>query len=533
MKKIFIISILIFFELYSQQDTVRSRIPEIELPDFVITGQATVELPQQKKAIPDLITPLSKEFILPRIKVQELSLEGLSDPAKQQPSIIDTSKKYFGRLKTAIGIYSLPEADFFYSGKVEKYKFSFGGNVINSNDYEKNSKFLKTNLFLNNSLIIEKENQPPARLNFTGRFDYFKYSNFRSVSSDTFNNNINFNLNGSFENLFYREFNLNFGGNFDFKKLNRWDYNFAEINVYGTLRSTFEHFELTASANPFLYKVSKDSTKNTLILSAYSEFYFRKLFNVMNIIARVDYQTEKEDSSLFLAPSLRVGFGLSDYWTLTLFYENKLFNKTPVNLWSDNPYLSPINFNYSIERIKNKFGFGTIVYFDRTSNLKLEFSRYNLAGKNNFIIDTLNKGFFTIHRGEVEAIELSTFLYLDLKNYGNILMNIRYLDSRLKQTTKQSPHTPKFYSKLIYSYSLQIPLSLKFSFSYNSISYGDINHTMKINPYIKFDIGAEYNILNWLSAGLDFNNILNRKNYHWFDYFEKPFDILIYLRTRL
>jgi hypothetical protein len=532
MKKVLFFVLIQTLILFAQRDTVRQKIPEIELPDFVITGQATVEIPRQNKATPDLIAPLSKEFILPRIKVQELKLEGLSDPSRQQPSIIDTSVKYSGRIKTAAGIYSLPEAEVFYSAKIKNVLFSAGGDFENSRDYEKNSKYLKSNFFLNNSLIIKKEDQPPARLNLGGIFNYFKYSNFKSFSSDTFNYITNVNLNGSFENLFYREFNLSFGGNFDFQKLSRWDFSFAEVSASGTLRSTFEHFELTASAQPYLYKVSKNLTENSLILSAYGELYFRKLFNVMNIITRMDYQSEKENGSQFLAPSVRFGFGLSDYWTLTLYYENKLLNKTPVQIWNENPYLDSSAFNYSIERIKNKIGFGTIIYFDRTSNLKFELSRYNVAGKNVFEYDTINAGYFNLKKLETEAIELNTFLFVDLKNYGDLLLNLRYLNSRLKVTTRQEPHTPAFQSKLSYGYKFDFPLYLRLSFLYNSVSSGDINHRLKIDPYTELELSADYQFLKFLNAGLELKNILNKKNYRWFNYNQKPFDVQLYLKAR-
>lgn len=532
MKKVLFFLFIQITVLFAQRDTVIQKIPEIELPDFVITGPATVELPRQSKATPELIAPLSKEFILPRIRIQELKLEGLSDPSRQQPSIIDTSVKYSGRIKTVAGIYSLPEAEIFYSGKLKNILLSTGGNFENSRDYEKNSRFLKSNFFLNNSLIIKKEDQPPARLNVGGRFDYFKYSNFKSFSADTFNQITSFNINGSFENLFYREFNLSFGGNFDLQKLSRWDFSFAEISASGTLRSTFEHFELTAGAQPYLYKVSKNLTENTLILSAYGELYFRRLFNVMNIITRVGYQSEKENGSQFLAPSVRFGFGLSDYWTLTLYYENKLLNKTPIHLWSENPYLDSSAFNYSIERIKNKFGFGTIIYFDRTSNLKFELSRYNVAGKNVFEYDTVNVGHFNLKKLETEAIEVNTFLFLDLRNYGDLLLNLRYINSRLKLTTRQEPHIPAFQSKLSYGYKFNFPLYLSLSFLYNSISYGDINHKLKIDPYLNFEFLVDYQFLKFLNAGLELKNILNKKNYRWFNYNQKPNDVQLYLKAK-
>ncbi len=534
MKKIIFFCLISFIELFAQTDTVRSKIPEIELPDFVITGQATVEMPQQNKNTIELITPLSKEFILPKIKVQELKLEGLSDPAKQQPSIIDSSTKYNGRIKTALGIYTLPELDFYYALKVEQYNFNIGGNLINSRDYEKNSRFFKSNIYANNTLIIKKEDQPPARLNITGQFDYFKYSNFKSFDADTFKTITNFNLKGSFENLFYREFNLTFGGNFDYQKLSKWDFSFAELSAFGVLKSSFEHFELTASAQPMIYKVSKDFTKNTLILSAYGELYFRKLFKVMNIITRMDYQSEKEDGKQFLAPSVRLGFGLSDYWTLNLFYENKLLNKTPINLWNENPYLDTSSFNYSIERYKNRFGFGTIIYFDRRSNIKFELSNYRVMGKNVFVAGTSPKdsGYFNLQKLETNAIEINTFLFLDFKNFGNLLFNFKYINSKLTETTRQEPHVPKLQLKFTYGYKFINPLSLKLSFLYNSVSYGDKSLKNEVAPLINFDLEGDYEINRWLNAGVEIKNLLNKKNYQWLNYNKRPIEILLNLKSR-
>ncbi len=524
--------LIIVINTYAQTDTIKSKIPEIELPDFVITGRATIELPAQKKSSPELISPLSREFILPKIKIQELGLEGLSDPAKQQPSIGDTSIKYSGKIKSTVSLYSLPALEAFYSGRIDKYKFSAGGDFEKSRDFEKNSRYLKSSLYLNNTLIIKKDFQAPARLNLSGYFNYFNYSNFKAFSSDTFNTIVDIQLKGELENLFYREFNLNVGGKLDYQNQSRWNYSFAEMGASGTLKSTFEHFELTACANPFIYKVSKDNTKNSLVLAAYGELYFRKLFNTVNIISRLDYQSEKENGNQFIAPSARVGIGLSDFWTLTIYYENKLINKTPITLWKENPYLDSSAYNYSIERIKNKFGFGTIIYFDRTSNFKFELSRYNIAGKTIFVVDTTNYGFFLLNKQETEAFDINSFLFLDLRRYGELLIHLRYLHSRLKITTRDEPHTPKFQSRVSYGYRFEFPLSLYLSFSYNSLSYGDINLIKRIEPVMNLDLSLDYLISRYWNVGLELNNLLNKKNFKWYNYNQKPFDILLYVKTR-
>lgn len=534
MKKGILITILIFIynSTFAQIDTTFSRIPEIELPDFVITGQAKVDVPQFDKASAPLISPLSKEFILPKIKVQELSLEGLSDPTKQQPSIIDTSKKYFGRSRLGFSIYSMPDFEFFYSSYLDKFNFSLGSNFENSRSYEPNSKYLIGDAFIRGSYIIKKEGQPPARLNLASNLKYHNYSNFKSNSPDLFNKNIVFSLSGNVENLLYREFNLTLGGRSNFQKLTRWDYSFFELNAYGTLRSTFEHFELSATAEPMLYKISRDTTINKLILSASGELYFRKLFNAISIITRLDYQSENENGGQFLAPSVRVGFGLSNFWNLTLFYENKLYNRTPIDLWNINPYLDSLSFNYSIERVKNRIGLGNVIYFDQASNLRFEVSYYNVKGKNVFIYDTSNPGFFDFSKFETAVFELNTDLYINFKKYGDYFLNIRYLNSKLKQTTREEPHTPPLYIKTSYVYYFKFPLSLRLSFLYYSNSYGDINRILEVGSYSNLEVGFEYQVWNFMKVGLELKNILNKENFRWYNYNEKPFDILLFIKTR-
>jgi predicted porin len=119
-----------------------------------------------------------------------------------------------------------------------------------------------------------------------------------------------------------------------------------------------------------------------------------------------------------------------------------------------------------------------------------------------------------------------------LKNYGDLLLNLRYLNSRLKVTTRQEPHIPAFQSKLSYGYKFDFPLYLSLSFLYNSVSYGDINHRLKIDPYTELELSADYQFLKFLNAGLELKNILNKKNYRWFNYNQKPFDVQLYLKAR-
>ena len=70
MKKILLI-ILIPFIIYAQDAT---KDQSIELPEFVITGERNISIPEMKKHIPELVPTLSDEFFRPVFTTEQLAL---------------------------------------------------------------------------------------------------------------------------------------------------------------------------------------------------------------------------------------------------------------------------------------------------------------------------------------------------------------------------------------------------------------------------------------------------------------------------
>lgn len=531
MKRTLLLYFIINYLLFAQQDTITTKTPEIELPDFVITGMAKIEMPTHTKSIPDAFTPLSPEFILPKIRIESLKLEGLSDPEKQYPSIIDTSTKYTARASLGSGFYLLPILNLFYANSLNKMKFSLISEFENQRKYEDYSNYTKLKLGFTNTYIFEKKGNPPARFALKGTFDRLYFSNFKSEKPDEFKSINNLHINGVFENLFWREFNVTVGGTVGYQKITQWDYELLKISPFLTTQSTYEHFELKLTAEPSLYRTAKNYIENKLVLAARGEMYFRRVFKTLSFIARMDYHSEKEDKNQFLAPSFFLGMGFSNFWNMSIFYINNVVNFTPIDLWGLNPYLDSNSYKISFERIKNRIGFGTIIYLDRLSNLQLEFSRYDILGKNVFI-SANKKGFFESKNLETERVELKMSLLVNFRKFGESFIQMKYLNSKLKQYVKKEPHAPEFQLKFSYKYEFDFPLSLKISFSYNSFSYGDTMNLMKIDSYKLLVLSGEYQFNKMISTGILINNLLNKKNYLWYNYTEKPIDFTIYLLVR-
>ncbi|UCH66055.1 MAG: hypothetical protein JSW63_02675, partial [Ignavibacterium sp.] len=112
MKSFIFILFIPFLSIYSQDD--QSSNPNVELPDFVITGQDVVSIIRTDKIKPELVSTITDNFVKPYHSPEELGLRQLSNPIKKELNIIDSTKYYNGSFKTGGGIYLLPEADLSY-----------------------------------------------------------------------------------------------------------------------------------------------------------------------------------------------------------------------------------------------------------------------------------------------------------------------------------------------------------------------------------------------------------------------------------
>ncbi len=532
MKKICsLLVILIPTFAFAQTDTLVSKTPEIELPDFVITGTTKIEMPTQMKETPDVISALSEQFILPKIGVESLELEGLTDPTKLQAKIKDTLDYNNFRFTAGAGLNQIPFINAFYSQRVSRFKVNAYGSFNKVKNYLPNSGYHDLVLGGSTTYIIRKESEPPARINIAGSFSQFNFSPFASPADNKFRSSNLINVNGGFENLFWRQFNVDLGGFADIHYLS--DYNSSHINFspFISAKSSFEHFILSARFNPSLLKTAEEP--GDLILALSSEMQLRKIFNRMNIIVNLDYQSRSETGSQFLAPSASIGFGILDNLSIGILYQNRLIQQTPPTLWKKNPYIYTLFYRHNYERIKNKIGFIMRFYPSRMMNVEFNISAYNHLGKIIFAPSVLNPGYFDVVRFDTKVMEAFFLANLSFGKYGDLFGSVRYSDSKLNLNSKLEPFLPQIQANVEYAYKFDFSLLLRLRFLYNSSNYSDIGNNSRIGDLADIGLSVEYEFTKYLRAGLEASNIFNRRNYRWINYQLKPIDVLFYLSTNL
>lgn len=546
MKKLLsLLFVLIPIVLIAQTDTVISKTPEIELPDFVIIGTTKIEMPTQMKETPDVISALSEQFILPRIGVESLELEGLTDPTKLQAKIKDSLEYNNFRLFAGAGLNYLPSVNAFYSNRIDKFKINAFASFDKVRNYLPNSGYHDLLVGGSATYIIRKQNEPPARINVAGSFNQYNYSPFASLTDNLpatsisgrqageFRTSNFINVNGAFENLLWREFNVDLGGFADIHYLS--DYNSSHFNFspFISAKSSFEHFILSTKFNPSLLKSSTSTSENDLILALSSEMQLRKLFDRMNISVGLDYQSKSETGKQFLGPSASIGFGILENLSIGFMYQNRLIQQTPMNLWKRNPYIDTLYYRHNYERIKNKLGFAARFYPDRLMNIEFNISIYDHKGKISFIPSTTNIGYFKVLPLDTKVLEANFLANLTLGSIGDVFAEVKYLGSKIDSNSKIEPFAPRIQVNATYTYKFDFSLLLKLRFLYNSVSYSDINNISQVGDYTDLGLNLEYEIEKYLRIGIEATNILNRRNYRWINYQLKPIDVLFYLSINL
>lgn len=533
MKKILL---LLFFIIpicsFCQVDTIIYRTPEIELPDFVIMGTTKIEMPTQTKETPDVISNLPQEFILPRIGIEKLELEGLTDPSKQQATIKDSVSGYNFRAIVGGGIYNLPNIGAFYSQKINRMSFNAFAKFNRTRNYIPNSGNHEILVGGNSTFLFLKDNEPPARLRLNGYFSQFNYSPFASNFDNKFRTSNLINVNGVFENLFWREFNVDLGGTTNIHYIPGYNSTFFEFNPFVSAKSYFEHFELSVKFNPYLLKSSTSKYNSDLVLALNSEMNFKKLFNFLNFSASLDYQSLSEIGKQFLGPSAKLDLGFDENFFVSLFYENKMNLVTPNEIWRINPYVDTSSYNYYFERVKDKIGINAKIYFSRFSNIDLGFSTFKMRLKTIFQNSSRN-GYFDLYRLDTKTNEFKILANLDFQEFGSLFVDAAFRTSKLTLNSLLEPFSPKFQINSIYFYKFDFSLLLRFRFLYNSSSFADINNGVKVGSMIDFGMDAEYGLNKNFKLGMKVSNLLNRRNYLWFNYELKPFDMLLYLILNL
>ncbi|MFA3781555.1 hypothetical protein ABRY23_00655 [Melioribacteraceae bacterium 4301-Me] len=523
--KNFILALILVSPLFVFAQDNKSQ--SIELPDFVITGVQTVNLPIAKKEKASFVPILSKDFFLPQYSPEELPLAQVENPIDKKIDLWKNLNSYNGNLYFGLGGYTLPIGKFFLGQNFNNYFFSLDVFGSNTKDYLPYSSYNVSGATIKNEFYINTTSAflPGLRIYLNGNFlrDSYNFyaSNNPAVERRTNNGNIELGINNSLSRF------INYNAKVSASQLLINENGFREIK-FNSLASFIFKFPYISFGATFDYL--QQNVKNGYNNNA--DYYFYKIepklkINTLeNLIINTGLNYSSSNNNNFFSPFGSIELTLNKNFLMTASFLPHVEFNTHREFIASNIY-------YNISKLDNLF---TKYKIDLNTALKYQYYKYFEIGfsaafekiDNYFYFeDNIEQGKFNINKiDDVTMFGLKLDLLFHPGPYGKFYGEAAY--QTVENNSKQIiPYKPYFNTSLNYSYSFAFGLDVAANYKMSYKYYTNIQNTDEILFYHNISLTAAYNIFENLQLKATLENLLNRKNYLWKNYQDKPFDVII------
>lgn len=520
----YVLLCLFAFTLYAQDKNTGQ---EIELPDFVITGIQSVDVPTMAKRKIDLIPVLSNEFFNPVFSPEDLEMSKDSNPIIRNVDILSSKEYNNGILKLGAGIHVLPFGEFNFTQSFNHFVLNtkvFGKNTkayIDNADYNISGAELNTDVYISN---LSKA-FPGLNISLGGNIYRDKYKFYGSALPGNERETTNGKGHLSFVNYFKKE--VNYGLVFDATYLNVNSNGFDEMNygVKGFWQSKFNYFGFKVAG-----EFQQQQLQDNLILDSQNKFYgintTIKLQPSKYLGLELGLQLARHDTISLITPfvgvdvKLEKGISLfAQYHPQYQFYSIRdliMMNRF-LNIYGQQNYFSKDNSNFKIA-VKYEY----LTLFDVSAGFEARtVSNYF------YFEDRTSRGIFdTYKEDDVKIVTLFVSGNYLSSRFGNFFADLKVHDAR-SFNDNIIPYNPGFTISAAYNYNFYFGLDATLKYKYTGESYSDIQNSTKIPYFNNLDLLLRYNVFDKFYTTLELNNIFNSSNYKWILYQEKTFDTLI------
>ncbi len=504
--------------------------PNVELPDFVITGRDIVSIQKAKKIKPELIPTISKDFFKPNFPSDNLGIQDINNPVSNKLDLTDSSNNYNGYFELGLGAYTLPETKAVYSIPFSNGIFNsyFSGN--NRLNYISNASRSEWDGGINFSYFVD--NDAPffggTKIKLHGNYGVsaFKFygSNTPSLVRDLNTGDFSFDIN----NLLNKNFII------DAKISNMYTYLPKE-----TFTENLLDFSAYTEADFSTFSVGADLDLKNQFLTVPPKplgiTYPDRFFNIRPLVGlnisslmkvKFGFNYAESNNTSFFRPygSIAMQFNKS----LSLFGEINPHAEFISNgdFLRENYYNVPVNTPTVF--LKKKFALHGILKYEYDKYFEIDggVDYYN-AGNLPYFTDENEPGKFDVAVTGANSYTAFINLLFHEGPYG-----IFYANAKINSTKNADgnivPYYPQSELSLVYGYDFfDKKLNASASLNYYSKQYTDIKNINKpVDPYFDAGLKFKYLVFPQFRLTLEVLNLFNYNNYLWNNYKEPPLNII-------
>lgn len=523
MKIKFLVLFLAAGLLFGQEEK-KDDSKNVELPDFVITGVQSLNIPERDKNKPELTTTLSEEFFKPLKTPRKISSSSISSPVQHPIDIFENSNRKNNRLYLGAGIQTIPVGRLNMSNAFKHYLFTaevFGSEEHEFVDY---AGYNVSGAAVTNDFFISdlSDFMPGTKISLDGKYVrdsyHFFASNIPQTKRETHLGKAELSvLNEYAENLNYgavfsgRTYLLKDAGItenlFDAKAFTKFNFNKLKLRLEGNYKKQmFEDPNLPSSD----YIAGKIRLKATPSREINVEAGFKYINQDTNsyVIPYAKIMGRLDDNIYIYAEYAPYPEFLTKY---DFVQRNKYFNEGSIsNLVVDNKVQTKVAFKYQLDNI-----------FETSAGLEIMRS-----DNYPYFTDNNNPGFFDVKTlNDVKTFTFFANVMLLKSPYGYFYGDIQYSETR-DASRNFIPYHPLFEASLTYGYSFSFDLNAEVKLDYAREFYTNIANSYSYDDYLNASLGLEYEFTKNIWFNLDLHNLFNRANNFYLSYKEKPFDVI-------
>ncbi|MBN1638222.1 MAG: TonB-dependent receptor, partial [Ignavibacteriales bacterium] len=178
--------------------------------------------------------------------------------------------------------------------------------------------------------------------------------------------------------------------------------------------------------------------------------------------------------------------------------------------------------------VKNKINLKAAIKFQYDTYFEIVGGAQLLRASNfPFFQDTTTQGVFDINISE-QVTKVAGFLNLLFHLGPN---GVLYSESELQLTKEDDgnyiPYNPFFWNQTSYGYYFDFGLNARIKSHVSIGTYTDIQNTVKLPMYFNLALEFGYKLSDNFTITLNLENLLNKKNYIYKNYKEKPIDAIL------
>ncbi len=522
MKKIIAVILLFSSAVFAQRENAGQS---IELPDFVITGTQSVVIPEMEKKKPPVLSIMSDDFFRPVFSSEQINLNTSSNPVRREVDLFESAVSNAGLLILGAGLFTLPTGDFYFNQGFNNALIRshvWGSKII---DYEEYSGDNESGISGSADFFLSSKSNflPGMKISVNGNYSRDSYYFFASdtpwLKRETELTTAGFELSSRHDN------SLKYGiiGKGDFFNIKNNIFKENKYNGKAFLNMYFSKFGVGADINILNQKLFK-STGSSSYTFYDTDAYF--LFDASNsFLIKFGINYSKLDTISKISPQVNAAVKLEK--NLSFFGEYKPYSEfmTAQDLLRENRYLSENGAENILIRNKNVSKFIIKYEHERFLGIDLGIS-FSTIDNLPFFSDDISRGKFEINLAD-DVKDFKAFLKLDFHGgplgdfYGNVSYN--YLKD---SDGMEIPYNSPFHISALYGFDLSSGINLSARLNYFSSSYSDYKNEKNIPSYIDLSFYLKYNLFGGLIITGAIENILNKDNFIYKGYKEKPFDII-------